>query len=256
MPDTRQKELIDDLAERTWYEEQSQHCTACNDTPFEERRDGESDQREHNDPHKRAERDRPDHPEISPQPRDAAERSLEKEDQQTRYPRHQRKQESDHCHLAEHVLGTRKWTAQVQRQSIIRQVAGDQWRRDENREDKRERTLNLDKSIKERGVDRQKFANVYLQQREGVHVVMQIHQNGRDKRIDKAKDKDRREQLRLENLAQGVARYDEKARPCRRRLALVRPVEMLINGHRSPSRLSRCRRFPLPSGKCLRANRV
>ena len=65
---------------------------------------------------------------------------------------------------------------------------------------------------------------------------MQVNQDGRDQRIDKAKDEERREKLRLENLAKGVSRYHQKARPRGVRLALIRTVEMFINCHCLSSR--------------------
>ena len=60
-------------------------------------------------------------------------------------PRHQRQQKPDDGHLAEHVFSARKRSAQIKRQGVVRQVARDERRCDEHRQDKSERALDLEK---------------------------------------------------------------------------------------------------------------
>src|SRR5688572_12118851 len=61
--------------------------------------------------------------------------------------------------------------------------------------------------------------------------MAQINQDRRDQRVDEAQNEERREQLRPEDVAHGIARYDEETPEGGLRFALVGAVMMLVNRH-------------------------
>ncbi len=66
---------------------------------------------------------------------------------------------------------------------------------------KRESTLDVDKCLKEKAVDRNQFPDVDLHDRERADVVMQVDENRFDQQRDEADHEKRSEQFGLENRA-------------------------------------------------------
>src|ERR1041384_7462512 len=77
--------------------------------------------------------------------------------------------------------------------------------------------------------------------------MVQVNENRFDEQRHEANDKKRREQLGIENTAQGVPRNDQEAAPFRSQLAGVASIRLFINRHS---------RSPLPSKRCLPENRA
>src|SRR5262245_14512219 len=107
--------------------------------------------------------------------------------------------------------------------------------------------MNVYKRLKERSVDQEQIAFVYLHDGQRRKVVAQVEQHGFDEHRHKAQHVKRDEYFELKDRLESVPRNDQKPAPFGSQLAGVRLVSLFINRHS---------RSPLPSGKYLRASRA
>ena len=146
---------VDRLGEARSEEHHAEQQGAGHNSPFHPRRERHRQQRQNCDPDQRRKDQTARNPKIRPGPTRPCKASLHGKQNQSRHPGDLRKQNCQHRRLAQHVLGSRKRTAEIQRQRPIGKIGRDQSRPGEGRQQKRKHSLHTHEIEEELVVDRE-----------------------------------------------------------------------------------------------------
>ena len=125
-------------------EENTEHKRAGDRFPFHPRGQRQTDEGENDHVGKRAEEDRAREPQMLPRPRPPGEAGFDAEENQTGYPCDQRDQPGDDAEFPEYVFDAGEGTAEIERESVVGEVGGDERRSGERGQEHAESGLDVD----------------------------------------------------------------------------------------------------------------
>ncbi len=175
-------------------------------------------------------------PEVGLDPGPARATGLDRVEQQARDPGDQGQQHEQDGDLAGHVLGPGERAAQIQGQSAVGQIRGDQARPHKRRQQQGQDPLDHAEDVEERPVDGRQGVGLETQHGEGGTIVGQVDQRGTAQGVEEAQRQKQDQGPGLEEPGIGVPHQDQKAGPRGGPPAFIVLVGLLVYGHiRLPS---------------------
>ena len=224
---------VDHRAEGGKHEEQAEHERAGGRPPLHPRGKRQRQQRQQQNPHPGAEEQAARDACVIHRPAPAFQVAFQAEQQQARHPGHHRKQDHQHRHFAQHVFGARERPRQVKRKRVVGEVGRYLAGSDERGQEQSHHALPAEQRKEEDHVDRnQMLRALRTDQAQRAGVVLDVNDDGADQRIEEGGEKEDGKKLPPVEIFEGVARNHQQARPVSRQRALIRPVGLLIDGHR------------------------